>query len=130
MRSKGRSTIMKLQPYSTVARTNTIVALVQTLVVITGFVAVGIILKASGYPGNPMWVRWNPLAVFLRHYGGWLLLVPILWNYWAGTTLQSEDRRCSYLTVVVLGIGFAVAAMIVFIYAAVHPFTRPLLIRD
>ena len=111
------------------ARTTTIIALVQTLVVIVGFVAVGVVLKASGYPDDPMWVRWNPAAVFLRHYGGWLLLVPIIWTYCAGATLQDDHNRVSYSTMVFLGVAFAVVTMIAFVYAAVFPFTRPLLMR-
>ncbi|MEI6535766.1 MAG: hypothetical protein WCN98_10530 [Verrucomicrobiaceae bacterium] len=109
-------------------RTTTIIALVQTLVVILGFVAVGVVLKASGYPDNPMWVRWNPTAVFLRHYGGWLLFVPIIWTYCAGATLRDDHSRFSYSTMVALGIAFAVVTMIAFIYAAAFPFTQPLLI--
>ena len=105
------------------ARSTTIIALVQTLVVIGGFVAVGVVLKAAGYPENPMWVRWNPAAVFLRHYGGWLLLVPIIWTYCAGATLRNDDSRFSYSTLVVLGIAFAVVTMITFVDTAVFPFT-------
>ena len=102
----------------------TIIALVQTLVVVLGFVAVGLVLKASGYPDNVMWVRWNPVALFLRHYGMWFLLVPILWTYGAGVALNDDRCRVSYSTMVMIGIALAVVGIIAFMYAAVCPFTR------
>src|SRR5687768_16684300 len=54
------------------SRTTTILALIQTLLVIGGFFALGAVLKMSGYP-DALAVRWNPLAVFLREHGVWLL---------------------------------------------------------
>ncbi|MES2597934.1 MAG: hypothetical protein V4662_21555 [Verrucomicrobiota bacterium] len=106
------------------SRTTTIIALVQTLVVVLGFVAVGLVLKASGYPDNPGWVRWNQVAVFLRHHGGWLMLVPILWTYAATVALNDDRSRVSYSMMVVVGIAFAIVAGIAFMYASVCPFTR------
>ena len=51
------------------SRTTTILGLLQTILLVGGFLALGMVLKVSGYPDSTE-VRWNPLAVFLREHGG------------------------------------------------------------
>jgi uncharacterized membrane protein len=104
----------------------TILALLQTLLVIVGFFALGVVLKMSGYPDTMLAVRWNPLAVFLREHGAWLLLVPVLWVFLA-TSAQRVDRGIlSYRSACIIGLGLAGVTIGLFLYAAIFPFTRPL----
>lgn len=108
------------------SRSTALIALSQTLVVVLGFIAVGVVLKFSGYPENPRWVSWNPFAVFLRHYGLLLLLAPVTWTYFAARSLRDDSYAVTYQTMMLIGITFAALAMFCFIYAAVCPFTRPI----
>ena len=109
-------------------RTTTILALVQTLLVTLGFIALGIILKMSGYP-DALSLRWNPLAVFLREHGLWLLFLPVMWVLFA-TFAQRRDRGLfSFRTAYVAGICLATLIIALFLYATVRPYTRPLFIH-
>jgi hypothetical protein len=108
------------------SRTTTILALLQTLLVIVGFFALGAVLKMSGYP-DALAVRWNPLAVFLREHGVWLLFLPVLWVFFA-TSAQRIDRGfLSYHVACVIGLCIAGITIALFLYAVVFPYTRPLL---
>ena len=110
------------------SRTTTILALSQTLLVIIGFFALGAVLKMSGYP-DALAVRWNPLAVFLREHGFWLLLLPVLWVSFA-TSAQHLDRGfLSYRIACFVGVGVALATIALFLVATVFPYSRPLLIH-
>ena len=84
-------------------RATTLLALAQVLVVILGVVAVGVVMKASGYPQNDQRLTWNPLALFLRDYG--------------------------LLFIIAIGVTFADLATIIFIFAATHTHTRPLFLH-
>lgn len=112
-----------------IPRATTIIALSQTLVIILGFVAVGVVLKASGYPENPMRLRWNPLALFLRHYGLLLLVVPVIWTYFTARSLRDDCLAVTYRTMMGVGVLVAALTITIFIYAALFPFTRPLFLR-
>jgi len=106
-------------------RTTAILALVQTLLLILGFFALGTVLKTSGYP-DALAIHWNPLAVFLREHGFWLLLLPVLWGAFA-TTAQRLDRGfLSYHLAYIIGLCVAGVTIALFLYAAVFPYTRPL----
>lgn len=109
------------------SRTTTILALLQTLLIIIGYFALGAVLKLNGYPDTSI-VRWNPLAVFLREHGVWLMFLPVLWVLYA-TVAQHLDRgffvcRDAYIA------GLCIACLIItlFLSAAVAPYTRPLII--
>jgi hypothetical protein len=66
------------------SRPITLLVLLQTLLVIVGFFVLGIVLKFCGYP-DAFGLRWNPVAVFLREHGFWLLLPSFLWAVYAMT---------------------------------------------
>jgi hypothetical protein len=105
-------------------RTTLILALIQMLLAVLGFVALGCVLWMAGYPDNPS-VRWNPLAAFLREHGVWLLLLPPLWMAFA-TYAQKVDRGAlSYSVACAVGIGLAALIIALYLYAAVFPYTRP-----
>ena len=106
------------------SRTTTFLALLQTVLVILGFIVLGAVLKISGYP-DTLAVRWNPLTVFLREHGVWLLLLPVLWVAFA-TAAQRLDRGfMSYRIACVVGLCIAAITIVLFLYAAVFPYTRP-----
>jgi hypothetical protein len=99
-------------------------ALLQTALVVCGFVGLGAVLKLNAYPEDfGGMVRWNRLAVFLRHHGLWLMLAPTFWVLLA-TYVQQLERgwRTSR---VAFGLGLLLAALILagFFYAAIFPFT-------
>jgi len=109
------------------SRTTTILALLQTLLVIVGFFALGTVLRMTGYP-DALAVRWNPLAVVLREHGVWLLLLPVLWVLFA-TSAQRVDRGFfSYRVACTIGFCIAGGIIAVFLNAAVFPYTRPFFI--
>ena len=103
----------------------TILALLQTLLVIVGFFALGAVLKLAGYP-EALAVRWNPLAVWLREHGTWLLLVPILWVFVATSAQRRDEGFLSYRFACFIGICIPVLTIGLFLYAAIFPYTRPI----
>ncbi len=110
------------------SRTTAILALVQMLLVILGFFALAIVLKASGYP-DYTGVRWSHLAVFLRRHGMWLLVLPILWVVLAARTERHDYGILSYRIVWLAGACIAATIIALFLYAAIYPFYFPLIIK-
>ena len=109
------------------ARPTTILALVQTLVVVVGFIGLGVVLRGCGYPnGELMGVRWNPLAIFLREHLGFLLLIPVTWVFYASTAQHKDSGRLSYRIAFIIGLAIAACMLSAFLYASCHPFTRPI----
>jgi hypothetical protein len=109
------------------SRPITILAVLQTLSVVIGFFALGTVLKISGYP-DELAVRWNPLAVFLREPGVWLLLLPALWVVFATSAQRLNRGFFSYRVALVLGLCTSIGIIALFVYAT-FAFTRPLLIH-
>ena len=97
------------------SRTTTILALLQTFLVVTGFFVVGVVLKWSGYPDSPV-VRWNPLAVFLREHGLWLLFLPVLWVVLATSAQRLNLGFLSYRVACVIGLCVAGMTIALFFY--------------
>ena len=106
-------------------RTTTYVAVLQSAVIVLGFLALGIVLKFCGYP-NSFGVRWNPLAVFLREHGIWLLAAPLFWTVFAVKARQLDRGIFSERVAFVSGVCLAGVITLTFLYAAVFPYTRPL----
>jgi len=99
------------------------------MIVIVGFAGLGIVLKGCGYPnGELMGVRWNPLAVFMREHVASLLLLPVLWVAYACAAERKDRGWLSYRIALVIGLFIAGCILAAFLFASVHPFTRPLLI--
>ena len=55
----------------------TILALFQSLLVVSGSLATAFVLKTRGYPDVPL--SWHPFPVLVRSWGFSLLLIPWLW---------------------------------------------------
>jgi hypothetical protein len=101
---------------------------VQALLVVLGFFALAIVLKAWGYP-TYIGVRWNHLAVFLRQHGMWLLLLPISWTILAARAERHDYGILSYRVVWLAGVCIAAAIIALFLYAAIFSCYIPLLIK-
>jgi hypothetical protein len=110
------------------SRPTTILAMVQTLVIIVGFFALGAVLKLCGYP-YVLGVRWNPLAVFLRERGLWLLFLPIFWVLFAVSAQRIDTGFLSYRFAWIIGISIAGIIIALFLDAAAFPYTVPIIIR-
>jgi hypothetical protein len=101
------------------------VALLQFTLVMLGFFALAIVLKAGGYPNDPPFfaslsrVVWSPLALFLRHYGLVFLLVPAAWTICASF---SQNRRTIFSqgAWLVIGVFSSAAIIALFIYACAN----------
>jgi hypothetical protein len=106
------------------SRPTTILVLLQTLLIIVGFFVLGVVLKISGYP-HELGVRWNPLAVFLREHGLWLLVTSIVWVFFALAAERLDRGFFSYRLACVIGLCIASLTIVAFLYAAVFPYTRP-----
>jgi hypothetical protein len=112
------------------SRPTTILALVQTTVVIVGFVGLGIMLKGCGYPdGQRIGVQWSPLAVFLREHGIWLLLVPVLWGAYAVSAQRKNSGLLSCRAALAVGICLAACLLAAFLHATLNPYTLPVLLH-
>ncbi len=106
------------------SRTTTILALLQTFLVIVGFFALGAVLKMTGYPESGF-VRWNPLAVFLREHGLWLLLLPVIWVVLATSAQRLNLRYLSDRVALVMGLAITGITIALFFYAAVFHLHHP-----
>jgi hypothetical protein len=99
-----------------------ILAILQGMMVMMGFFALGIVLKVGGYPHDPPFmaslsrVVWSPLALFLRRHGLVLMLVPIVWTIF---TSLSQNRQIVFSQDVwlVIGVIITVAIIGLFVYA-------------
>jgi hypothetical protein len=100
------------------------IALLQTLLVVSGFMALGTVLKIAGYPDSTV-LDWRPLAVLLREHGAWLLLMPILWVFFAFAAGRLDHPFFSRRLVFFSGVGIAGIIAALFFYATVFPYTRP-----
>ena len=107
------------------SRNVTIVALIQLLVVILGFFALGMVLKVEGYPDDPPLPAslgravWSPLVLLLREHGLALLSVPVGWTI---LTSRSQNRRIIFSQDIwlIIGVIAAVAIIALFIYACTN----------
>jgi len=104
----------------------TVLGLLQIACIILGYIALGIVLKIWGYPNNPM-VRWAPLAEFLRTQGGWLLLIPLVWSWYAARALRAEGGVFSERWGVFLGVALPILLTAMFLCAACWPCSRVLI---
>ena len=103
------------------------IAGVQILLVVLGWCALGIVLKVAGYPDGEPFIRWTPLAVWLREHGFLFLLVPPVWTGTSIMLSHSDDRPVLQTIVAGFGVMFAFGVFMAFFVAAMTPYTRPLL---
>lgn len=102
-----------------------IVGILQVLVIVLGFIALGIHMKFLGYPTASEYVfRFSPLALFLREYGMYLLLVPPLWMALAVFSSPREHGILSLPAVLLQGVVIILILLCTFLYAAMCPGSR------
>lgn len=85
----------------------TVLATMQSTVIVSGIMATGAMLKARGYPDFDFPI--SPQVWFVRHWGLSLLIIPSAWVFvtvWLEARREGEfTKRWSIITgVVVLGI--------------------------
>lgn len=80
-------------------------------------------MKLNGYPASPFdpYWRWNPLAVFLRSYGAWLLVLPPLWVALATVSAARDRGVFSIRVATITGVAVAAVTILLFLYATVFP---------
>lgn len=102
-----------------------IVGILQVLVIVLGFIALGTHMKFLGYPNAAEYVfRFSPLALFLREYGMYLLLVPPLWMALAVFSSPREHGIFSLPAVLLQGVVIILILLCTFLYATVRPGSR------
>ena len=107
-----------------------IISGLQIAVVILGWCALAIVLKFNGYPTNAdPTIRWSPLAMGLREYGFWLLLVTPVWMAIASAFVRRAERAVLKAVTFTLGGILAFAILTAFLIAIVAPYTRLFLIK-
>jgi hypothetical protein len=105
------------------SRPTAILLLLQTILVIIGFFALEAVLKMCGYPASSG-IAWNPLTIFLREHGLWLLLLPLAWVFYAW---HAENRECGvvcYHTACLVALGNSGLTVALYLFASIYPFAR------
>jgi hypothetical protein len=100
--------------------------LLQVLFIVAGFIALATVMKLNGYP-QEIFIRWKPLALWLRQYGPYLLLVPLFWIIltFVCCLLNRESHTAEFAAP--MGFFLAAVLLILFLAAAVDSYKRPLL---
>jgi hypothetical protein len=109
-------------------RSIAIVGLIMLLLVVLGYVALGVVMKLDGYPKEEFGIKWTPLALNLRQHGHWFLALPLLWVI-CGVAAAHIDRGAAiaHIASAICGILLVVIFML-FLFAVGNPYTRPLMI--
>jgi hypothetical protein len=94
--------------------------------IIVGFLALSAVLKFCGYP-DAVFVRWNPLAVFLRENVGWFLLIPIAWVFCVTWAERAAPDGISHAVAYAVGVYLPIIMIALFLYPAIYPYTRPII---
>lgn len=95
---------------------------IQLVVVLAGVFLTSAMLKAHGYGSDtqPLW-HYRAAAVWVRHYGGVLLLIPALWVILAVRSTRPEAARWQQPFQLALGIGLVLFGIYWFLRTALEP---------
>jgi hypothetical protein len=102
-----------------------VAGLLQVFAVVAGFLLLGAVMKFNGWPEETV-IRWRPLPRYLREYGVWTLLIPVVWvlvTIIIGSFGKSEQASAFAIA---FGYLFALLILILFLWAAFNPYRRPL----
>jgi len=103
-------------------RAISIIALVQSGVVVGGTLFVTVMLKLAGYKGGGVPDSFfNSGALFVRHYGLLLLLLPAAWAALALWISRNPMHRRTAAAVFLLGIAAALFGIYQFVSLGFHP---------
>ncbi len=105
-----------------------LVGLVMLLLMVLGFVALGIVMKVNGYPNSNPFIRWTPLALTLRQHGHWSLVLPLLWVIAAVISCHVGRRFLAEAVAAALA-TLALVTPLLFLYATANSYTHGLLIH-
>ena len=95
----------------------TVLASIQTVIVIGGTLTTAALLKAAGYPdARPLW---STLPVFIRDWGFVLLLVPAIWVICTVALERSLVDSSTKRTTIASGVVVILALLYVLIGSAV-----------
>ena len=99
-------------------KVQSVLGLMQTVVIIYGILATATIMKVYGYPDAA--VMWQDGSLFVRRFGLVLLALPILWVsatiYW-----EQFDQIFSKACTLITGIALLVALVMLFSQTAGNP---------
>lgn len=109
------------------SRTTTFIAVLQTTLVVMGFLILPGIFKLWGYPVEPQFFgyRWNPLSLWLRQYGPWLLVLPAFWVAFVSVAQRRGRGFFSQRLALIIGVCLAALIILLFLYAATYPVYFP-----
>lgn len=105
-----------------------IAGLLQVFAIVAGFLALGIVMRINGWPDETL-IRWNPLARGLRRHGVWLLIVPVIWMVITVLIWSIEKGELVFGFAIGFGYLFAIVILILFLWAAMNSYRRPLLFQ-
>lgn len=90
-----------------------VIAITQFVFIALGTMAVMVLVNAGAIPASG---QGQPLALFLKHYGLWLMVLPIFWALYANVAerVNKGPLRLS----IAHGVGCVLAGAILLVYAA------------
>lgn len=107
-----------------------IVGLVQVLVILAGWFAISVQMKALGYPDGGEMIRWNPAALFVREKVYIVLLVPIAWTVFAIVGEFSARFALSKWTTLSVGIALILGLATFLIWTFSNVGLRPTILPN
>jgi len=85
--------------------TQSVLAVLQSALIVGGSLTTATLMKARGYPDSSQY--WHPWALFVRNWGFLLILIPAIWV--VGTIWLERNRSLDFSTR-----GTVVTGMLVF----------------
>jgi len=106
----------------------TTIALSQLGIIVLGYFALRFVMRINGYGMGPEWdyLNWTTLALGLRKFGLFLLIVPGAWTIGSVRAFRNPNARPSFTIWLVIGTVLALVLVAAFLYATANSFTRPL----
>ena len=90
-----------------------VLAITQFVFIALGTMAVMVLVNAGAIPASG---QGQPLALFLKHYGLWLMVLPVLWALYAN--VAGRVNKGPLLLNLAHGIGCVLAGALLLVYAA------------
>ncbi len=90
-----------------------VIAITQFVFIALGTMAVMVLVNAGAIPASG---QGQPLALFLKHYGLWLMVLPVLWALYAN--VAGRVNKGPLLLNLAHGIGCVLAGALLLVYAA------------
>lgn len=90
-----------------------VVAITQFVFLALGAFAINVIVRSGNYSQKTP----PHLSIFLAHYGGWLLVLPVIWMAYASICQTTERGPFSTKGAQVVGVLLAAGILAVYSYA-------------